>query len=478
MVGRVLGVLAVVVVAASGGFVEFPIEHADELSVARFKSEYADKLRPVVIRGNGRTRAEAARWTASDFVDKCGDGEITRYVSDPASAAWGGFDMANDRRVPLRDFFREVAASESSEDVYGFDYNLKCDCEAFVEDTTILPYFKQDVTVQMEMTGAAWPVLIAGMPGTRSQLHVDNSFLPFWLTLLGGRKVFRCVDLSEWNTTLVAAGVVDADGDTRFAVDAYDDETVVERFGGATIYSSVLEPGDSVYIPVAGLHGGFNVGDEPALAITGNYHDDAHHDLLVDVYCEQQVRKRVARRGSSRVAAMVKDPSCLFWAGALGDLAPTADLGDDDAPAPLGAVVYSDPWFCRKYGPGLRRGSDCGASASRCPPRPPNGGGDDDDDDADSDFVQDSNDDGVFSRQEVSLKLAQVAPRYLKSVPDDAMTWAYLRDWVTDQVADVWPLGAPQMDAKAIDAAIFAKFFDEAGDERPVESFLPRRSEL
>ena len=58
------------------------------------------------------------------------------------------------------------------------------------------------------------------------------------------------------------------------------------------------------------------------------------------------------------------------------------------------------------------------------------------------------------------------------------MTWAYLRDWVTDQVADVWPLGAPQMDAKAIDAAIFAKFFDEAGDERPVESFLPRRSEL
>ena len=77
---------ALLAVAVRCAFVEFPVERADELTMARFKAEYADKLRPVVIRGNGRTRAEAARWTVSDFVDKCGDGEITRYVSDPASA--------------------------------------------------------------------------------------------------------------------------------------------------------------------------------------------------------------------------------------------------------------------------------------------------------------------------------------------------------------------------------------------------------
>ena len=51
---------ALLAVAVRCAFVEFPVERADELTMARFKAEYADKLRPVVIRGNDRTRAEAA----------------------------------------------------------------------------------------------------------------------------------------------------------------------------------------------------------------------------------------------------------------------------------------------------------------------------------------------------------------------------------------------------------------------------------
>ena len=141
---------ALLAVAVRCAFVEFPVERADELTMARFKAEYADKLRPVVIRGNDRTRAEAALWSAGDFRDRCGAGEITRYVSDASSSAWGGFDMRGERRVPLASFFGEVERSNRSRDIYGFDYNLKCDCEAFVEQTTILPYFKQDVTAQSE----------------------------------------------------------------------------------------------------------------------------------------------------------------------------------------------------------------------------------------------------------------------------------------------------------------------------------------
>ena len=99
------------------------------------------------------------------------------------------------------------------------------------------------------------------MPGTRSQLHVDNSFLPFWLTLLAGRKVFRAVERGHWSPALVDRGVVDDDGDAEFALDWYDDDAVLDAVGGADVYSSVLEPGDSVYIPVAALHGGSNVGD-------------------------------------------------------------------------------------------------------------------------------------------------------------------------------------------------------------------------
>ena len=163
------------------------------------------------------------------------------------------------------------------------------------------------------------------MPGTRSQLHVDNSFLPFWLTLLAGRKVFRAVERGHWSPALVDRGVVDDDGDAEFALDWYDDAAVLDAVGGADVYSSVLEPGDSVYIPVAALHGGSNVGDAPALAITGNYHDEAHHAILVDVYCEGKVRRLMRQsKKLTRIRAMVKDPSCLFWAGALGDVEPRA----------------------------------------------------------------------------------------------------------------------------------------------------------
>ena len=159
---------ALLAVAVRCAFVEFPVERADELTMARFKAEYADKLRPVVIRGNDRTRAEAALWSAGDFRDRCGAGEITRYVSDASSSAWGGFDMRGERRVPLASFFGEVERSNRSRDIYGFDYNLKCDCEAFVEQTTILPYFKQDVTAQAEMTGAARPGAGRGRPAPPS----------------------------------------------------------------------------------------------------------------------------------------------------------------------------------------------------------------------------------------------------------------------------------------------------------------------
>ena len=310
------------------------------------------------------------------------------------------------------------------------------------------------------------------MPGTRSQLHVDNSFLPFWLTLLAGRKVFRAVERGHWSPALVDRGVVDDDGDAEFALDWYDDAAVLDAVGGADVYSSVLEPGDSVYIPVAALHGGSNVGDAPALAVTGNYHDEAHHAILVDVYCEGKVRRLMRQSAKlTRIRAMVKDPSCLFWAGALGDVAPTTDRGPVDAPAPLADVVYPDPWFCRSYGPrAWRRG--CNVTRTRCPLEEE--GGDDDDEEEESDFVVDENRDGVLSRQELSLKFAQVSPRYLEGVPDARLTWGLLARWVAAEVEAIWPAGAAAAPtAAAIDAAIFARFFFEDGTERPVGDFNP-----
>ena len=105
----------------------------------------------------------------------------------------------------------------------------------------------------------------------------------------------------------------------------YDDARVDATFGGARVYSSTLYPGDSVYIPVGGLHGGSNVGTDTALAITGNYHDAFHHDLLLRTYCEDEILRRIDRKQRSgkrlsRLKSMLEDKSCLFWAGVFGAL--------------------------------------------------------------------------------------------------------------------------------------------------------------
>ena len=45
-------------------------------------------------------------------------------------------------------------------------------------------------------------VVTAGLPGSRSSLHVDNSLMPFWLTLLQGKKTFRIIRLPNWRKHL------------------------------------------------------------------------------------------------------------------------------------------------------------------------------------------------------------------------------------------------------------------------------------
>lgn len=404
----------------------------------------------MVIRGNRRTRAEAAAWTLADFRARCGSGAVFRFVSDAASRDWGGFDHDRLRTVALGDLLGEVEAGAA---IYGFDFDLKCDCEAFVRNATVLPYFKRDAFPRNELETAVWPCLIAGPPGSRSQLHVDNSFLPLWLTLLSGRKVFRAVDFGTWRRELVPRGVVDADGATLVPLDSYgDDAALLAALGGARVYSSTLEPGDSVYVPVGALHGGRNVGAEPALAVTANFDDAAHHPLLIAHYCEGYLLRN-RRSGEARLDALVASKSCLAWAGVLGARPAPRTPGDRDSPARMADVVYPDGAFCRNHHPDGRR-RPCARAAAACARDGPR-------DDAPSRFVDDANGDGAVSRQEVALRFADMSPNYL----DRAATLADVKAWVAREVDAIWPPGDPRVSAADIDAAIARRFFDADGTE-------------
>lgn len=73
---------------------------------------------------------------------------------------------------------------------------MQCYCSRLLEQQAPLIYFQRDVmALDAALPRSNWPTLIVGPGGSRSALHVDSYFLPFWLTLLSGRKTFRVVRL-------------------------------------------------------------------------------------------------------------------------------------------------------------------------------------------------------------------------------------------------------------------------------------------
>ena len=42
-----------------------------------------------------------------------------------------------------------------------------------------------------------WPSLMAGVPGSRSELHYDEAGLPFWMAVLRGTKLFRILPYAD-----------------------------------------------------------------------------------------------------------------------------------------------------------------------------------------------------------------------------------------------------------------------------------------
>ena len=153
-----------------------------------------------------------------------------------------------------------------------------------------------------------WPSLIVGPGGSRSALHVDTAFLPFWLSLRAGRKLFRVVTRDEWRPRLArpsAAGqppLYSSDGQALSPVDAFDDGFAErELLGrGAAVWNGTLEAGDAIYLPTGALHGACNYDSAgPAIAITSNFLDGAHAPQVDAEFCAHLW----TREGTTRSAA-------------------------------------------------------------------------------------------------------------------------------------------------------------------------------
>ena len=108
--------------------------------------------------------------------------------------------------LSFKDLFATWNSSNNSSatHLYGFDFNMKCSCPALLDDFEVLKYFiNNPLVVDPEMLPAyLWPSLMMGPAGTRSGFHADDSFLPFWITVLQGRKRFRIITYSNWSKHL------------------------------------------------------------------------------------------------------------------------------------------------------------------------------------------------------------------------------------------------------------------------------------
>ena len=381
-----------------GGWVQMDVVDPSSLSPSDFAARYVDTGTPVVLRRHSDDGGITPDWLR-EHCDM--EGMMDNYGQIPGrpSAEWGGFfdpsdeggssDSSEDdsdddgdgsQRISLGEYLDYLprAADLAKTEEYGgrlhyaFDYDAKCSCPPLLDAVPWYSYFRDDYMLSDPEFGSpgVWPSLIVGPAGSSSALHVDNSLLPFHLTLLSGRKTFRTVRLADWRARLADDGddsergalYTERGGAATSDVDGFDDGYVEEEFirkRGCRVYNATLVPGDTVYVPTGALHGALNLGDEttPAVAITSNVFTPGHADQLFEEncvrdggfdfghggFCRKLAGDKVRREGVFREHGVGEEGGASvtydFWEHALGR-----------------------PGFCEKY----RYEADCAGLAERC----------------------------------------------------------------------------------------------------------------
>lgn len=326
-----------------GGWIQMAIEDASSLSMEAFIVKYVDTGTPVVLRRSAADNARYPPLTTPDWLrENCDlDGTINNLgqIVGMPSVEWGGFledhtkddeeeedpdkdskEQEEDRsnEITLQEYLdylpnaAELAKTNGGKVYYGFDYNAKCSCPSLLERMPWHAPFRDDfllLDAASHYGEFVWPSLLVGPAGSSSALHVDNSNLPFHLTLLNGRKLFRAIRLGDWRSKLTGKDGGDGSSNPSYplytpegaafekGIDGFDDRSANEEFvqkRGCHVFNATLLPGDTVYVPTGALHGARNLKgedgrDEPAVAVTSNVFTPAHLGQLITQNCKDSV---------------------------------------------------------------------------------------------------------------------------------------------------------------------------------------------
>lgn len=220
------------------------------------------------------TRKAIKRECGGVILDKDGSGEhCVQVVNETLTGKeWGSLQTANLTHFNVTTLADLMEAQETTEGahLYLHDAALYRHCPKLLPQITIPKYIRHEYELVTHLPNREdkenkfeheFPSFFLGRAGTHTPLHADSGLRGFHTQQLAGRKLWRMVDPKDYDR------IYPTDGDdwwepTKFGADLMKPD--FERFpilDNLTVYETILEPGNSIYIPGGWPHQVKNLDD-------------------------------------------------------------------------------------------------------------------------------------------------------------------------------------------------------------------------
>ena len=270
--------------------VDIPRIQVGTLSAKDFFDEFGDTT-PVIIEGEVRHHP-AYNMSFDKLKELCGNAVVETKVFDENSVSWGG--LGGTQYMLLSDYVDNHILNYENKDnkdgkprylTYGL--GLPRICPKLELFTPVPKYVSLSVyeidREHYDATGGkrnqnTMPVMFMGNKNTKTEMHIDGSLSPFWMSVYVGSKTFRVITYKDakwyldlknkrgWGNRILDGGRWERkkyNSTTRTA-----DSRIMEIFrpdlewfpelSSVTIYEGTVNAGDWIYLPSAALHGVLN----------------------------------------------------------------------------------------------------------------------------------------------------------------------------------------------------------------------------
>ncbi len=219
------------------------VERRPRVSREEFVRRYAVGCRPLVLTGVARDWPAMRRWSPQDLKVRFGHLDVEIQAERSANPNYERDKLAHRRQVRLADFVDQVVAGGATNDYYLTANNEmlhRPDFAPLLDDIGSLPEFCD--RARLAERSSFW----FGPAGTVTPLHHDTLMLLH--TQVVGRKRWRFISPLETPRLYNHYDVYSPIDLDRPDLARYP------RFADVTVLQTVLEPGDTVFLPLGWWH--------------------------------------------------------------------------------------------------------------------------------------------------------------------------------------------------------------------------------